>query len=226
MKKISWADILVLFLLMTIGAVAYFYIDVSQENEFLLKKVNDQAKSLSDIKNRDSVYTQNNKKYSQIITKYVDGTTFTINGKKYTSDDILNLYLDADNKKQQALIDLEYCKEVLKFRSDAANEFGKIATKANKYATDIGEQNNKNIKDYNSLLKKYPPEKFKELEFFYKTAKKIYGLDYQITLENDSVRTLNFNSTQRLDSALWIYDDFKKGRLRINLDMKYERKKR
>lgn len=193
------------------GVLSFLYITTLEENNILSEKLVSQTERLANTKARDSLFTKNNKEYSKIITKYVDGTTFTINGKNYTSDDLLKLWIDADTKNSQLQYELDNCKENLKKSSEVSDKAIDMAKKINEQAVNVSKENKQHVKDYNELIKKNSPSKFREYEYFYTTAKRIYGMDYSVEDITDTTRTLVFKVGPRIDSAIMIYKAYQQG---------------
>lgn len=211
MKKIKWADIMFFFLLIGCGVLTFLYITSLEESKILSEKLVSQTERLANTKARDSLFTKNNKEYSKIITKYVDGTTFTIDGKNYTSDDLLKLWIDADTKNSQLQYELDNCKENLKKTAEVSDKAIDMAKKINEQAVNVNKENRQHVKDYNELIKKNSPSKFREYEYFYTTAKRVYGMDYAVENITDSTRTLVFKASPRIDSAIMIYKAYQQG---------------
>jgi hypothetical protein len=194
MKKIKLGDIFVMFLILGLGLASYLYVVTEEDKSTLVKRLKEQNALLADTKKRDSLYTLKNKTYSKIIGKYVNGSTFVINGKKYTSDDILKLYLDADYKQRVAETDLETYKKLNNENASTAEKNRTIANTA--------------INDYNETVTKYNPRKYKEFEMFHTVIKKRYGLDYSIT-KTDTTITLELVGERKIDSALQVFKDLR-----------------
>lgn len=68
--------------------IIYF---INNYNDELQKQLDAKDVLLNDVKARDSVFTKNNKEYSEVITKYVNNCNFTLNNKDISTAELVKM---------------------------------------------------------------------------------------------------------------------------------------
>ncbi|WP_154647980.1 hypothetical protein [Pedobacter arcticus] len=151
--------------------------------------------------------------------------SYTTDGKKVTISDIIKSANSWYLEKESLKIQLENCLSLQKSFKDnldeTTNMYGVEVNKSNENLK-VANNNAKIANSYQKLVKKYNPDKYREYEFFYQSAKKYFGLDYEIKELSDSTRNLIFKPNSTLDSALGYFEALKTGRGKKNIILKQE----
>ena len=122
---------IILFFILLIGLALIFIL--YQNNLKLKSEIAKQIKLSTTTQKRDSLFTARNKKYSEVITKYVDGTSFIISGKKIKSTEMAKLYDDLNMANFKLKDSLNNCIEHSKRVIDYANKVNKMLDSAYLY---------------------------------------------------------------------------------------------
>lgn len=177
---------------------------------------------------RDSIKREYVSKFDS-LAMLQDNISYTSGGRKVTISDIIksanSWYLEKETLKQE----LENCLTIQKAYVGGFNKvkdlYSEEVNKVNENAHAANE-NARVASTFKDIVKKYNPEKYREYEFFYQSTKKHFGLDYEVVKETDSTRTLIFKPNSKLDSAIGYFEAYKAGKIRTNITIKTEEKKK
>src|SRR5215217_5576134 len=173
--------ILAIMVVLLLGAFTGIFM-LYANNQELKAELSIQIKNQADFKKRDSLYTEKNKKYSEVITKYVTNCTVTINGKEVTLDEFIKLYTNL-SKERNGLYDSVYHAKMDGLKKEIA----------------LGRELNISYKTTDSLYL------YKHL---YEAAKAIYGVDLKRE-KSDKGYVITQNGMSKADSASVFYRSFK-----------------
>ena len=175
-------------------------VDILNKEIILLKRRSDK-KDLEYAKSIDSV------------SKLIDDTAYTINGKKLTTGSIVKASNQWFNEKEKFRIERDFYKK----------NYEELVSKYNKEIQSSTSDKRELISSYETL-QKYPPSKFREYEFFFQQLKKNYGISYAVKPLTDSTRELSIVGGAKLDSALYFFKQYKDGKLKININISPKQK--
>ena len=86
-------SIVILVIIMIVFGFSY-YRDVKEYNKIISRK----DSTIKNMRINDTVFLQETKKYSSIITKYVKDSIFTIGDVKYTASQLIKIIVDMENQ--------------------------------------------------------------------------------------------------------------------------------
>ena len=91
-KKMKNRNLYIIAFLFTLllGACFVIYF-INDYNDELQRKLDAKDLLLNDVKARDSVFTKNNKEFSEVITKYVNNCSFTLNNKNISTAELVKM---------------------------------------------------------------------------------------------------------------------------------------
>lgn len=164
--------ILILFIVLVI---------VIGNNHKLIAQIALKDRTFSDVRKRDSIYREETKKYSDIITKYVNNCEFTIDGKNISTEKLIETFNETFSRN----IELK----------DSLLIFMKL------YLTKLQES-----EYFSTKYKAYKDSSFLYMNLF-KLSKRDYGINYEVKKIDDGY---NLRRTfTKTDSALLLYPYYK-----------------
>lgn len=145
-------SIVILVIIMIVFGFSY-YRDVKEYNKIISRK----DSTIINMRINDTIYLQETKKYSSIITKYVKDSIFTIGDVKYTASQLIKKIVDMENQlssearlkeqdqeysllRHRQLMDLQF--QIDRLLEENSNIKDSLKTIKNKYGIEIDKNRN------------------------------------------------------------------------------------
>jgi len=116
-NKNLFISVMIIASILTWAAISFFGF---QDIEELKQAVKERDSTIQEMSNLDSVYYSKTKKYSEIITKYVDNCNFFIGDKKISTSDLMKMTNELLEENQTLKDTLYYLKQLNDFENEAS----------------------------------------------------------------------------------------------------------